>query len=350
MTKKEMKKSLHVQPVSFEGLCENYAMNIKTGELYRLSGDEYSLVDPVVGSFDEPLKYEVTWKDGTTSQVLAEEILCKMLYGPTNSSTIRHVYKLPAEVNTLSPKIYNMKWASDDNVVINGMNYCRWGKTHYFVSTMGSVFSELMGQFFRLHYSTGGHPLISLNDDMGKKSIRTAILVYYVYIGKEIPDGMDLSYKDGNLWNSDVDNIQIVTHNENLWSLNPDNFRGFSEEKLRGIVADLNAGIKPKAIAAKYDIPRAIIWKIRSGAIYAEDLKHYGLTIDYSKQSKERPFTADDIMDIRKRAANGEPVRLIAKHRNVSVQTIYGIINGKTYTDIGGEPIKKLYKAVNSVA
>ena len=92
---------------------------------------------------------------------------------------------------------------------------------NYLVSTEGRVQNRLTGRILR-DYNVKGYRQLRLCNEYGCVSFRVHILVAQTFIGN-IPNGFDVAHIDNDKQNNHVDNLEIISHGENIRNAYRDN-------------------------------------------------------------------------------------------------------------------------------
>ena len=331
-------------PIPIDGYDQEYFMNVKTGEIFYTQTDDrgHSFISPVEYINDNGKTYvNLKVKDKPDFTASLGDLVIRVIYGNTHSGPVKPVINTPPlDMLSISPDIYQLEYLDGTpeksgqyvrTIKINGVLYQRWKDSYYFVSNEGCVFSILMNQFFRFHFTKKGQALISTLYDGYKKSTRVSRMVYEVYIG-DVPPELEIVNVNGKIWDNTANNLKLMSHAEHMSIVNPDSYKLSNADILRKVVEASNEGKTAKEIAEEFDVPVESIWKLRQGIIYVDKLDE--LELSFAPSKKDRKFTPDQIKEIRKRYNEGETIKSLSKANTVSIQCIYGIVRNKTYTDV----------------
>lgn len=157
----------------------------------------------------------------------------------------------------------------------------------YSISSMGrlrlnqNINRYKCGLYQNMPINQDGYIRVSLTKDKARKKVFLHVLVASAFLGAK-PDGCEINHKDGNKENNAADNLEYVTHHQNMQH------------------AIVNGLWSPK-IKGKH--PRA-------------------------------KFSDQQVVEIKSMYASGMSSTVLGKHFNVSHQTILNMVNGYTYKEV----------------
>ena len=195
----------------------------------------------------------------------------------------------------------------------------------YEVSNTGLVRSTVTGRLIAGHILKNGYRQVCLSID--KKPVYRVVhrLVMAAFWG-EIPDGMEVNHKDGVKLNNHIDNLEYVTHRDNmthsLYSLNNPGRKLTSQDAddIRRRRANRERLID---VANLYQITPAMVRRIAKNLAWKNDLV---VITDGRKK-----LTEEKVVRIRERLSNGETHVSIASDFGVSADAVDDISNGNTW-------------------
>ena len=93
---------------------------------------------------------------------------------------------------------------------------------NYLVSTEGRVQNRTTGRILRYSKSSSyRYPQVSLYNENGAVSKNVHVLVAQAFIG-DVPPGYDVAHIDNDKENNRVDNLEIITHKQNIHNAHRD--------------------------------------------------------------------------------------------------------------------------------
>jgi hypothetical protein len=144
------------------------------------------------------------------------------------------------------------------------------GYPNYQVSRRGEVRSLKRGKLLAQVAGKRGYLLVNLYRDGRPKNFLVHRLVATAFIGA-IPEGWQVNHKDGDKHNNDVDNLEIVTAEQNrqhavrrgLMRRGEVNAKAkLTEEEVRDVRRRRAAGEKVRHIAGHYDLSERAVYLI----------------------------------------------------------------------------------------
>lgn len=86
--------------------------------------------------------------------------------------------------------------------------------TKYAASENGSVYGSRGGELSPIKHHTG-YLVITVRKDGKQRQLRAHRFIWECCVGK-IPEGMVINHKDGDKHNNSLDNLEVVSHKENV--------------------------------------------------------------------------------------------------------------------------------------
>jgi hypothetical protein len=124
------------------------------------------------------------------------------------------------------------------------------GYSKYCVDSLGQVFNKKTGQKLTPWLSTKGYPTVSARSDTSRVQTPVHQLVARAFLGE--PNGLHVNHKDGNKCNNEPENLEYVTHRENLYHAYREGL--FKDERKPGY--ESVCGLCGKALWSKPSRPR----------------------------------------------------------------------------------------------
>lgn len=147
----------------------------------------------------------------------------------------------------------------------------RYRNTDYYVSSDGRVASMKSKKWLRC-YRINGYESIKINFDGKRKNVYVHRMVAECFLGEST---LEVNHIDGNKENNNVENLEYVTHKENMEHANKNGLidnRGskqgmskLNEELVLEIKIKLKDGFKRKFLAKEYGVSYNTITKIDRG-------------------------------------------------------------------------------------
>ena len=196
------------------------------------------------------------------------------------------------------------------------------GFTIYEVSNLGRVRNKLTSRVIGGHTLKNGYIQVGLMNN--KKQIFKMVhrLVSGAFIGR-LPEGKEINHIDGNKTNNCVDNLEYVTHSENMIHCLEVlcKKRKISKEDAVDIRKRLALGEKYDDIASDYNVVKGTIRFIARGVTYRESFVEF--------PDRRIKLSNTDITAIRRKLSSGDSRKKIAQEYFVSSSTIDNIANKK---------------------
>jgi hypothetical protein len=201
----------------------------------------------------------------------------------------------------------------------------------YEVSRCGLVRNAKTGQLIAGHILRNGYRQVNLflsNTDVIYRMAHR--LVAEAFIGP-IPHNKEVNHKDGDKLNNHVNNLEYVTHRENMRHAirilgNPGG--KLTQYDVSDIRQRLAARERHKKIADRYGISAGTVTFIARGLLWHDP--------NHTWTDGRKKLTVDNIKEIRRRLAHGEVHARIAEDYFVSDSTIDNIANGKSWSWVKG--------------
>lgn len=195
----------------------------------------------------------------------------------------------------------------------------------YEVSNTGLIRKTLTGRLIAGHIIKNGYRQVGLYAD-GKNLYRLVHRLVMAEFSGAIPAGMEVNHKDGDKLNNRFDNLEYITHRENmahaLYALdNPG--KKLTPSDAEDIRRRRSSKERIIDIASLYQITPAMVRRISKNLAWKSDL--VVVTDGRKKLTKEK------VIRIRERLSSGESHRSIANDFDVSASTVDNISNGKSW-------------------
>ena len=197
---------LKYQPIPIIGLHDKYCIEVRKGYVYEIMEDEIKEV-PTYKNDEGYVCVDLTYPDGKVLKAPIEELMIRVLYGPVNCGSIRHVYELPCDDKGLSPLIRSLEMKSDDLIIINGIKYKRYKDTYAYISKEGAVFSLLMGQFYRINYNDRGYAKVNFKVGEKTKEMKVHRLVWMTYV-EDLNISQEIDHANKCRWDNRLENLR----------------------------------------------------------------------------------------------------------------------------------------------
>jgi|ERR1035437_343415 hypothetical protein len=155
-------------------------------------------------------------------------------------------------------------------IFIDGKLESKWQKGNRHSKIVYTEWHEL-----KIKYDSNGYCCTALCDGFNKpKTFRIHNIVLNEFIGKK-PVGLCVRHLDGNKKNNSLTNLCYGTylenendkHNNGTWGTRITN-RKLSDVQIIDILNDIKLGVKDKNIAAKNNVSRPTITRIRNNKIW----------------------------------------------------------------------------------
>lgn len=195
----------------------------------------------------------------------------------------------------------------------------------YYITSYGRVFSEYRGVLKELALSPNSNNYLAVRFKKGPgpgvKSYQIDRLVL-IYFGNTIPlniKELEANHKDRNILNNRIDNLEWVTHQENMKHYS-DNYREvnyMTSSKIDNVLEMLNKGYTSYEIHQQLGVPINIIHIIKRG-IYDRDI---------AAEEKIKINFIDDMNVYIDIVCNGLNFKQAAFKYNVREDTIIAIYN-----------------------
>lgn len=155
-------------------------------------------------------------------------------------------------------------------------------------------------------------------------------LVAFAFIGT-IPEGMEVNHKDGNKLNNHVDNLEYVTHRQNM--IHARSSLGNPGKKLTSAdVVEIRRRLGQKHrhadIATEFGISKGTVMYINTNRVWNDG--------SHSWADGRKKLTLDQVVEIKHRLSSGEVHASIADDFCVSDSTIDNIANNKSWKQVKG--------------
>lgn len=321
-----------IQPIPVINLYERYAIHMDKAVVYDLANDE-----EVVPFLDEgKMKVKLITTDTNEEVILVvSDLVLNTIYGYTNCKPSREITEIPTNTADIFPKYTSFTDNEDGTLIINGIEYKQWLGNPYYANRYGAIFSLQTYSFNKRNRNEKGYLKVSLF----KQSHALHRVVWECFNG-HIPGSMEVDHKDNRRWHCDIDNLQLLTHKNNLDKIDI-NHRGgkgsgrFTPETICKVARDILDNMRIEDIAERYKVPKYRVAAIKYQGLYSDILKDNGIDLSsVCRQSKFRNLDPGTIKLIRKAYSEGLSQTMIAKEFGYSRQMINAIVNRKTWSNI----------------
>jgi len=199
---------------------------------------------------------------------------------------------------------------------------------NYEVSNTGKVRNIDTKKELTGHILNNGYHQVGLYSNKRPYYRMVHCLVAIAFIGNK-PYGMEVNHKDGDKLNNDVANLEYITHSKNMIHAhlvldNPG--KKLNKHIAKDIRIALRQGQNRTDIAKAYGISKSTVQLIAHQQLWEDESG----VIPNPKQK----LTPDKVVEIRKRANNGETHTKIARSYGVSSSTIDFVVNGKLWKSV----------------
>ena len=149
---------------------------------------------------------------------------------------------------------------------------------NYEISECGRVWSNITNKTLKLSDTNGyKHTAILVDDEY--RTVYAHRLVYEAYVGT-IPDGMEIDHIDGDPANNHVNNLRLVTHQQNVVLSHRSGRcdqrikaqRRFDWDTIQQIRADAANGVTVTHLANKHNVANSSMWYIVNHQAYAREI------------------------------------------------------------------------------
>lgn len=132
-------------------------------------------------------------------------------------------------------------------------------------------------------------------------------LVYETYIG-EIPDKLFVNHKDGNKRNNHVDNLELVSNQENVIHAVKNNLIKVGEEHISAKISDdtllsmleeVSKGVTPRSISLKHNVSQSYLYRILEGTERPniwDKVKERGINLKPGEYTPYQLRVSDDLI------------------------------------------------------
>lgn len=203
----------------------------------------------------------------------------------------------------------------------------------YEVSNTGLVRRAATEALVAGHILQNGYRQVGLSSK-GKSVFRVVHRIVIVAFRGAIPPKMEVNHKDGDKLNNHVDNLEFVTHRQNMRHARTELEalgRKLNEADVAEIRRRLVAGERQRALAERFGVSLSMVSYIATNRLWVDDA--------FVRVDRRKKLTAEMVAQINQRLANGEVHARIAEAFNVSGSTIDNIANRKSWK-LAGNPLK----------
>lgn len=140
----------------------------------------------------------------------------------------------------------------------------------YEASTWGRIRSiKRKGLVRKQGTSSRGYPDIQLSRNGKKKDFNVQVLIALTFVGPH-PEGYEVNHKDGNKCNNVPDNLEWITHKENVYHAFANGMRqtGFTDENVAEIRKRFKQGERVCDLLNEYPVSRASMYHVLNRTTY----------------------------------------------------------------------------------
>ena len=205
---------------------------------------------------------------------------------------------------------------------------------NYLISNRGQVFSLLTNKLLSLSPNSTKYLTIKIFNKGEYKTWFVHRLVATVFIDNS-ENCLEVNHKDGNIYNNFVENLEWVSHEENINHAKINKLMCHGEaHKDSKLTESLVESIKllfaedwsDTEIVKKFNLTFGVVSKIRRKITWS----HVRPDIEYPYVARKK-LSGEDIPNIRSLYREGRGLAAIGRIFNVHPATISGIINGRTW-------------------
>lgn len=153
------------------------------------------------------------------------------------------------------------------------------GHSNFYITKTGNLFKR-KGRLLckvKLFNDKDGYLVTAIQSNGARTSIKIHRVVAMVFLNASV-NGKEINHKDGNKENNCVENLEIVTHKENMLHAKVKKLLSMGEGK-RGATIDnieaitiktlIRSGWSTKKISREYNVPNYIVNSIKTGRTWA---------------------------------------------------------------------------------
>lgn len=184
--------------------------------------------------------------------------------------------------------------------------------------------------------SQGGYRLVRF-DVGGSRNIFAHRIVWRALVGR-IPDGMQINHKNGVKTDNRIENLEVVTPQQNchhaIRVLGAGTSKLSTDDvvKIRGRRA---AGESPRALGAAFGVSHKTIQAVVSGAHWrTESGARTKPGLQRGEANHKAKLTAEGVLEVRRRAADGESAAAIARDLGMDRSSIADAVRRKTWAHL----------------
>jgi hypothetical protein len=208
--------------------------------------------------------------------------------------------------------------------------------TEYMVSNNGNIWSNKSGKELIKILDGRGYLAVGINNI--KLKVHRLVATTFIPNTFEL---LEVNHKDGNKLNNNINNLEWVSHENNMRHAWENNLCKKGEDASVSILSnDDVVEIKKLFVEYKLDnteigklfgVSKGTISKIRSKHTWKSVLPNLEFDSSSPDKSNTKKLTGEDIPIIRRLYENGKSLTDIGKSFGVHSGTISGIISGKTW-------------------
>jgi len=162
-----------------------------------------------------------------------------------------------------------------------------------------------------------------------------------------LPSGLIVNHKNGDRHDNRAENLEWVTHRENLRHAVRIGLNGrFSANQMQAIIDDHAAGLKLGDITKKHKVSKSMMYNILHGKQYGEhNLDRSMARVRLSSMSDKASLTADEVVGVFADSDSGMSRAEISRKYGVDFKTVNMVLRGLAYRVESGGLVSKFMGA-----
>ena len=310
-------------PIRSLELCDRYSMNAANAQIY--DSELKTFVTPQLDESDDKL-YVYLYPLGKDYPVKMEltNLYLITVYGETSCEPNIYIRNVPVNTSGIYPmySVYRRNINNRKYIWVNDVQYVQWLDSPYYANEKGAIFSVRTMSFLRQHVNEKGYMKASLY----KRSTSVHRVVWEAYHG-QIPSKLEIDHDDGHRWRNDLENLNIMTHDDNIKKLHKTN-SVLTVEKICDIANDIISGKDVADIASSNGVTLTTVHGIKYGRLYHDLLKENGIELPiYTISKNAANLTPELIEKIRELYNSGRSQQSLSDEFNLNRATVHSILN-----------------------